>query len=286
MSCDKALEAFRYLQRRGHHRLPYGEYVRAQTLGVILPAATPTYSVGLLASCDPPEPIEIAMPEGFPLERCYRFDPDRENGAETDEANIHLLAALGKLIVPFVPVGIDRRYDGYSWAKLPTVTDVRVTVGEERFKYWLWSGQIACMASITISIRTSDGKEFSSPVCMAINPELDEKVTRYCEDRVLVTAEAEHRLQSGEIWCHLGGWDEDGDTYDTQLSGFEEDLERFWANVTGPDEFLRRNIVRTVDGLERNWTSISMVPNGAVTIHFKDGTSKTINPPTDHSTGS
>ena len=33
------LEAYRYLQRRGHHRLPYREYERAKKLGVNLPEA-------------------------------------------------------------------------------------------------------------------------------------------------------------------------------------------------------------------------------------------------------
>ena len=33
------LEAFRYLQRRGHHRLPYKEYLRARELGIDLPKA-------------------------------------------------------------------------------------------------------------------------------------------------------------------------------------------------------------------------------------------------------
>lgn len=31
------LEAHCYLQKRGHHRLPYKEYLRAQELGVTLP---------------------------------------------------------------------------------------------------------------------------------------------------------------------------------------------------------------------------------------------------------
>ncbi len=282
MKAALEVEAFRYVQRRGQHAFHYKEFLRAKQLDITLPEARPTFNVGLLSSCEPPEPIEVTMPEGVPLERCYRFDPDRENGAEADEGNIHLLAALGKLDEPLVPVSISKNHDGYSWAKPPTVTDVKVMAGKELYKYWLWSGHVTCVDSIAITVRTSDGQKFSSPVCMAISPELDEKAARFCEERVLLTPEAEHRLRSEELWYHLGGWNEDGDTYDTQFLGFEEDLERFWANITGPDEFLRRNIVRSIDGLERNWTSIVMVPNGAVTIHFKNGGAKTINPPTDH----
>jgi hypothetical protein len=100
------LEAFRYLQRRGHHRLPYSEYLYARRRGIELPEATPTFHVGLLSSCDPPEPVEVSKPDDWPLAKCYRLDPDRDGGAESDEANIHLLASLGKFDAPFIPVSI------------------------------------------------------------------------------------------------------------------------------------------------------------------------------------
>jgi hypothetical protein len=35
------------------------------------------------------------------------------------------------------------------------------------------------------------------------------------------------------IWYHLGGWSDEGDTYDTQLADFEEQLNLFWADVIG-----------------------------------------------------
>ena len=90
------MEAYRYLEHRGHHRLPYKEYVRAKELGVNLPEAKPTYSVGLLSGGDPPDPVEVVLPKDFPLAKCYRFDPNFKDGEECDEANGHLLAALGK----------------------------------------------------------------------------------------------------------------------------------------------------------------------------------------------
>ena len=43
-----------------------------------------------------PEPVEVTKPEDFPLAKCYRFDPKFKDGEENDEANVHLLAALGK----------------------------------------------------------------------------------------------------------------------------------------------------------------------------------------------
>jgi hypothetical protein len=91
-------------------KLPYKEYLRALELGIELPEATPTFQIGLLASCEAPEPVEVKMPEGFPLERCYRFDPSTDE--DTDEANVHLLAALGQFVDPLIagqhPKGVRR----------------------------------------------------------------------------------------------------------------------------------------------------------------------------------
>ena len=62
------LEAFRYLRRRGDHRLPYREYARAKKLGVNLPEAKPTCSAGLLSGGDSPDPVGVVMPKD-PLSR-------------------------------------------------------------------------------------------------------------------------------------------------------------------------------------------------------------------------
>ena len=70
------------------------------------------------------------MPKDFPLDKCYRFDPNAP-GEDGDETNAHLLAALGTFTEPFVPVDIRSCYDGYSWAKLPTIGKVEVKVGKE-----------------------------------------------------------------------------------------------------------------------------------------------------------
>jgi hypothetical protein len=161
------LEAYRYLQRRGHHPLPYKEYVRARELGIELPEATPTFHIGLLTTGEAPEPVEVAMPENFPLGRCYRFDPDFPDGAETDEANVHLMAALGKFDQPFVPVSIRKEYQGCSWSKLPTIGKVTVAVGKTLHTAGVWSGTLTCVDELTITVATSDGRTFASPVCMA-----------------------------------------------------------------------------------------------------------------------
>ena len=164
------LEGFRYVQRQDHHALPYKEYLRAKQLGIDLPEAKPTYSVGMLGGGDPPDPVEVVTPKEVALGKCYRFDPNYKGGEENDEANVHLLAALGKFDEPFVPVSILGRYDGYSWAKLPTIDRVEVAMGRKLHSGWLWSGTLTCVDSITVTAHASDGRVFSSKVCMAMAP--------------------------------------------------------------------------------------------------------------------
>lgn len=272
------LEAYRHLQRRGQHRLPYRQYVRARELGVELPEATPTFQAGLLATCDPPEPVEVTMPKDFPLARCYRFDPDFPEGTDVDETNAHLLAALGRFPELFVPVSIRSEYDGYSWSSLPRIGRVTVTAGKQLHSTCVWTGTFTCVDGLAIAAHTSDGKVFSSLVCMAKAPP-PEDAKGWCDDEVLVTREAEERLSPSQIWYHFGGWCDEGDTYDTQLSSFEQELDRFWADLVGPDEQLRRSIMATLAGLKPAWKSVKVFANGKIRVQLKDRTTKVIQPP-------
>ena len=164
-------EAFLHVQRQGKHELPYEKYLRARELGIELPEAEPRFQVGLLSNDLGPEPVEVPMPKDQPLERCYRMGEAANN--QSDQENAHLLAALGKFTLPgagaFVPVDIRREYDGYEWAKLPTVDRVEVTVGKQHHESWLCSGKLICVDSITITAHTSNGKVHRSGVCMAAN---------------------------------------------------------------------------------------------------------------------
>ncbi|HOW74167.1 MAG TPA: hypothetical protein PKY77_26485 [Phycisphaerae bacterium] len=273
------LEAFRYLQRRGHHRLAYKEYLRARELDTNLPEAEPVFRVGLLGNGDPPEPVEVRMPDGFPLSGCYRMNPDPNLGVETDEANTHLLAALGTFKQPFVPVGIDRDYLDYRWAKLPTIGKVEVSVGKKLQESWLWSGNLVCVDAITVTAQTSDGRSWSSPLCLAIRPRAKEGNPPWLEHDVLVTPEAQGRLQASAIWHHLGGWNEDGDSYETQDGEFSQGLNRFWAQLVGPNEQLRRDLMTAAEGIRPKWKAVTVSANGEVRIQFKSGKMKVVRPP-------
>jgi hypothetical protein len=269
------LEAFRYLQRRGHHRLSYKEYHHARELGIILPEAKPTFRVGLVSS-DPPEPVKVAMPEHFPLGQCYRLGADREDGDETDEANVHLLAALGKFPEPFVPVEISSKFDGYAWANLPTITKVELHVGKTICESWLWSGRIICVDQIVITAHTSNGKVFTSAVPMAIRDRDAEGP--WIDQDVLVTPEAQERLTPEEIWFHLGGYGDEGDTYATQEAEFNQQLDDFWARLVGPYEQLRLQILESMAGLDCKWQSATILANGTLTITMQNGTRQDISP--------
>lgn len=271
-------EAFQFIQRRGEHKLYFKEYQRARELGINLPEAKPTFEVGLLHSADSPEPVEVVMPKDFALSRCYRLDPEAETRDEFAATNAHLLAALGAFDRQFVPVEINSNYDGYSWAKLPTITKVEVDVGKERHSDWIGCGKLSCVDHLTITIHTSDGSKLSCPVSMA-RTAVDESDSTWACEHMAVTAKAQAQLCASEIWFHLGGWSEDGDTYDTQAFEFEQALDRFWAELIGPDENMRRELVREAERIEPEWECITITADGAVMIRFKDGATKAIQPP-------
>jgi len=271
------IEAFRFVQKQGSHKLPFKEYKRAKEIGIDLPEAEPVFEAGLLYG-DVVEPIEVTKPENLPLSKCYRMGKDCEKACETNEANIHLLAATGKFEEPFVPVRIRPAYDGYSWANLAVVNKVEVAVGKELGREGIWNETLAAVDSLQITVHTSDEKVFKSEVLMAVLEEPAEKRSWYCMN-VYVTLEARNQLSSTDIWFHLGGWNDDGDTYDTQLYYFEQDLEQFWATIIGPAEYLRSKLRSCLYGVVKDWKQIIFDDNEAITIIYKNGTVKSYESP-------
>ena len=106
-----------------------------------------------------------------------------------------------------------------------------------------------------------------------------EQASTWVADQVLVTPKAEERLAPWEIWHHLGGWNDEGDTYESQEFDFEQELNRFWADVVGPDEHLRQTILSSLAAIKPEWKSVTISSDGKVTVHHSNGSTKTLEPP-------
>lgn len=104
---------------------------------------------------------------------------------------------------------------------------------------------------------------------------------RWGTERVLVTPEAQRRLQPFEIMYHLGGFSDEGDSYDTQELTFERELDHFWADLVGPDEHLRQSILEVLSHIPDDWREVTVYRAGIVSIKHADGSNKTLLPPSD-----
>jgi hypothetical protein len=272
-------EAFRHIQKRGSHQLTFKEYCRAQELGIELPEAQPAFTPGLLSG-EPVEPVAVTKPPDWPLAQCYRLHPACRDKDEQNEANVHLLSALGAFENPFVVVEISADYDGYSWAQLPVVDRIEVLVGKELARQCYCCETLVAVESLEITAYTSDGRVFRSAVPMAVRqqPRTADRY-RWTTTDVLVTLAAREELESTDIWFHLGGWSEDGDTYDTQLESFAKGLDLFWADLMGPGEYLRLRLFECLAEFNLDWQSVSIEASGKVWISYKDGTAKMLQPP-------
>jgi len=271
------LEYYKYYQRQEKHTLYYKEYLRAKELGIELPEAEPQFTPGLIwGECN--EPVEMVMPKDFQLEDCYLcFNDDGKD--EQAETNAHLLAALGKFKdSPFVPVRIDKGYMGYSWSKLAKVTKVEVKTGKELLRHGIYCEEIACFDDLSISVNTSDGKTFSSDMAMVVIVEPPKGKYRWSEATVCVTKETRNHLSPDNIWFHLGGFNEDGDSYDTQLYYIEKELDDFWNELIGPYETVRQQLVKELYQLRDKWRKVTVTEDGTLEIVFKDGKREVVKP--------
>jgi hypothetical protein len=262
-------EAYHFIKKQGKHTLPYDDYLRAKQLGIDLPESEPVFDVGLLDG-DNPEPMTIVKPKDFPLSRCYQMKEDAE---ELDRENVHILAATGKFPenTDFIPVEIRSLYEGYSWAKLPTLSTINVTKGKKLGSGWIWNHEVDAYDTLEISVLTSDGKRFESRVPIAMVEHARNSMSSWAEKTVCMTQAVRKELSDEDIWHHFGGWSEDGDTYDTQSYQFGEDLNRFWAEILGPEEFLRDKLLGTISDFVSKWKKLTILDDGTMTVIYENG---------------
>jgi hypothetical protein len=89
---------------------------------------------------------------------------------------------------------------------------------------------------------------------------------------VYVTKEAKESLDDVNIWYHLGGYDEEGDSYDTQEYEFENELKEFWNELIGPHESLRQKLLTEAWCLSKeHWTKLILTQEGSLEIFHKNG---------------
>ena len=273
------LEYYKYFQKQKTHALCYEEYLRAKELGIELPEAEPQYKPGLIwGECD--EPVEVVMPQNIKLEDCYLcFNDDCAD--DMAETNAHLLAALGDFKdKPFVPITFDSGYMGYSWTKLPKATKVEVSKGKELLRHLINCGELVCFDKLSITVRTSDGKTFTSDVDMAVIIEANDR-HRWVDETVCITRRARNYLDLGNIWFHLGGYNDEGDSYDTQLYYFEKELDEFWNELIGPYETVRQQLIKELYPLYNKWRKVTILEDCSLEILFKDGRKERVKPPVE-----
>lgn len=274
------VEAYRHLLRMGSHQMGFEQYRRAHLLGVKLPEARPQYEVGLLGDDGYGLfPVEVTMPEGWDLSRCYRMSPDADDDEMSGSANAHLLGAFYRGEFPFVPVNIHPRYNGYKWADLRRITSVTVCPGQKRFDDWVGSHTLTCVDDLRIEVATDDGRRFAQDVPMAVRPvQTDANGQTVGEEELYVTPAARN-LRDQEVWYHTVGYCEDGDSWDTQLYDFGKELDAFWATLDGPDEALRRKLMEVTWSLPPRWQSVQMRSDGTVELKLEDGATRVLTPP-------
>ncbi|HSV98656.1 MAG TPA: hypothetical protein VLI39_00680 [Sedimentisphaerales bacterium] len=152
--------------------------------------------------------------------------------------------------------------------------------GKELARERMWWETLIAVESLQIVAHTSDGKVHSSAVPMAVRkPRKATKRDSCSTTEVLVTLEAREQLDASDIWYHLGGYSEDGDTYSTQLADFEEQLNRFWATVVGPGEYMRQRLLDCIRDFDIKWKHISIESSGKVWITYQDGSAQMLQPP-------
>ncbi len=206
----------------------------------------------------------------------YRIDPALKKTNVAAVANAHILAELGELKPPLKLVD-EKSTEGTTITKI----DVRLgrTIHEDR----VWAGVLTCVDRIELVAYTTDGRVvLKTRVCMAVQPPVE--VEDGAENpiyRVYVTPRARDNPACQRLlWDHLGGELDYGDTKDTQLEHLDEEMQRYWAEVVGPDEHLRTKIMDLLEDTRPEWRSVTVSSDGRMIIQSADGSEKIIRPPT------
>jgi len=153
-------------------------------------------------------------------------------------------------------------------------------VGKELASRSIWCETLVAVETLEMTACTSDAKTFTSAVPLAVRiHERQMGQCRWVGTEVLVTVDAREQLAITDLWYHLGGWSDEGDTYDTQLTDLQEQLNLFWTEVIGPGEYLRGKLLDCLRDFHLQWRNVSIESSGKVWITYKDGSAQMLLPP-------
>ena len=119
---------------------------------------------------------------------------------------------------------------------------------------------------------------------MAVASEQPKGTYQWHNEVVYVTEAARRELDNDNLWHHLGGYSDEGDSYETQQYYIEQELDEFWSDLIGPHEQLRHDLVKRVNqhySISGKWQKVIVEENGTISIHFKDGKIETIKQPAE-----
>ena len=206
----------------------------------------------------------------------FRIDPALKKANVAAVANAHILAELGTLEPPL-------KWVDEQSTERTTITKIDVQLGKTLHQGPVWAGEVTCVDRIELVAYTSDDRvKLRTRVCMAVQPLVE--VEDGAENpiyRVYVTPEArDNPACQGLLWDHLGGELDYGDTKDTQLEHFDEELQRYWAELVGPDEYLQTRIFDLLEDTRPEWRSVTVSSDGRMIIQSADGSEKIIHPHT------
>jgi len=271
---------FQYWLKNGCHQLKFSAYQRAHELGIDLPESAPVFAPIGGTEWDPVNlvPLRSYDTKNINLAKCVLVT----DMSCTDEINVALALHYGTPPVDVVPIRISDRYDGYGWVKkIPRVTSIEVTPGKSTLlENCVWFGSLTCLDSISASIEISDGRKWSFQVPVAAEKSSESD----WHEGAWVTPDAEQAVRTETLLCLLGGVSDEGDTYDTQIGNFEQELSEFFAKLCGDGECLRRDLLEVLEKYNHRkvvgeWSTARITKHGVLVLKYRNGVCKTIRPP-------
>ena len=105
---------------------------------------------------------------------------------------------------------------------------------------------------------------------------------KWYSDALYVTQKARQEMDDQNLWFHLGGYNCEGDSYETQQYYAEQELAAFWADLIGPHENLRQELLTKINQhypLYDKWQKIIIEETGDMKILLKDGKTERVQRP-------